>query len=280
MTFQQLRQQITLALTENHCPDARSVVTYLVCDTMNWTTAQMLMHDADIVSSEIISTLSNATNLLVKDVPLQYVTHKAYFCGHTFYVDNNVLIPRPETEQLVGLAIEKAPQGTLLDIGTGSGCIALSIKMARPDIDVSAIDVSEDALAVAQKNMQQHGIEVTFSHVDILSHNIHLGTFDTIVSNPPYICHKEKAQMHRNVLCYEPHTALFVPDEDPLLFYRIIAKLGCEGLLSDNGLLLFEINEAYSNEVMQMMLDEGYTSVERHKDIYGKWRICEGRWKE
>lgn len=239
----------------------------------------MLMHDTDTASTDTISTLSNATKLLANNMPLQYVTHKAYFCQHTFYVDNNVLIPRPETEQLVNIATQKAPQGTLLDIGTGSGCIALSIKMLRPDIDVSAIDISEGALAVAQKNMQLHGLSIHLHRADILAPNLHLGTFNTIVSNPPYICHKEKAQMQSNVLNYEPHTALFVPDSDPLLFYRKIAKLGREELLSDNGILLFEINEAYSDEVMQMMHTEGYTNIERHKDIYGKWRICEGRKK-
>lgn len=257
--------------------DVQSVATYIMCDAMNWTTAQMLMHDPDIVNDDTINHILNIATQISTGVPLQYATHKAYFCGNTFYVDNRVLIPRPETEQLVDMAAQKAQGKQLLDIGTGSGCIALSIKKLRPDIEVTAIDISSDALSVAKQNSTTLNLNIKFVQADILNSNNILGTFNTVVSNPPYICNKEKTDMKANVLDHEPHTALFVPDADPLLFYRTITQKCREGLLSKKGLLLFEINENYSTEVMQMMENEGFSNVKRYKDMYDKWRICEGQ---
>lgn len=276
MNFRQLRKEIEQQLLDAQIDDAKSVATFLITDTMNWTTAQMLLHDADTPSVQIVEKLSHDVAKLSNNMPLQYVTNKAYFCGHTFYVDEGVLIPRPETEEIVSLASLNAESTNLLDIGTGSGCIALSIKKERPDVDVTAIDISADALIVAQKNMVNLGVKINLQQVDILSDNLPLGSFDTIVSNPPYICYREQAAMHRNVLDYEPHKALFVPDTDPLLFYRRIIQHCYEGLLNKGGRILFEVNELYADDVAQLMDKYGFFFITKHKDMYGKWRICHG----
>ena len=216
------------------------------------------------ISEEKQEQLKEILERLKKFEPIQYILGFADFCGHRFSVAPGVLIPRPETEELVktviSLAGDRVPAQTqILDIGTGSGCIAIALKQRAPLWQVTGVDISEEALAVAQENALRNHVEVSWQQADILSDEVmrRLGDeakgerrWDIIVSNPPYICEKEKKDMEARVLDYEPHSALFVPDTDPLLFYRKIATLSAK---SEGDLyLFFEINEAYGSEVCAM----------------------------
>lgn len=214
--------------------------------------------------------------------PVQYVIGTTDFCGFRFHVEPGVLIPRPETEELVQL-IANHDRGqtpvTILDIGTGSGCIAVSLARLIPDSRVEAWDVSDDALRIARGNAELNGVDVQFRKVDVLNadevHDItqSMGaSLNIIVSNPPYICNKEAAEMEENVLAHEPHLALFVPDDDPLLFYRKIAKLGLQLLVSE-GEIFFEINRSYGPQTAALLTDMGYVDVRVLSDQFGNDRM-------
>ena len=229
--------------------------------------------DADIVPSPAFS---DALEQLLRHRPLQYVIGEAEFCGLVFRVDENVLIPRPETEELVQWIAkewqDKSP--CILDVGTGSGAIAVSLAKRLPAAGVTALDVSPEALAVASGNARLHGVDAVFLQMDILS-EMPPGRYDVIVSNPPYVRDSERALMRRNVLDYEPGTALFVPDADPLLFYRRIAELGMD-LLTDGGVLYVEVNEAFGHETAELLMQLGYTGIEIRPDVFGKDRMVKG----
>ena len=211
--------------------------------------------------------LGNAIERLKKQEPIQYILGYSDFCGLRFKVTPATLIPRPETGELVEwIAAEAAGNESILDIGTGSGCIAVSLAHMLPQSKVTAWDISADALAVAAENSKANGCDVTFKQVDILTHEPTGEQFDVIVSNPPYIKENEKEAMHSNVLDWEPHTALFVPDSDPLLFYRTIAQKGLP-LLKPGGRLYFEINRAHGKETIEMLEALGYTCIELRKDF-------------
>ncbi|RDI05652.1 peptide chain release factor N(5)-glutamine methyltransferase [Flavobacterium sp. AG291] len=207
--------------------------------------------------------------------PIQYIFGKAHFYGLEFEVNPNTLIPRPETEELVEWIITENKykgQLSLLDIGTGTGCIAISLAKNLPDASVSAIDVSEGALATAKRNAKHNSVEVNFILKDILAAETLPQVYDVIVSNPPYVRNLEKEEIKENVLQYEPHLALFVDDNDPLLFYRKIAQLA-KTQLSPNGRLYFEINQYLGPETVQMLEDMGFVNVFLKKDIYGNDRM-------
>ncbi|NDV66389.1 peptide chain release factor N(5)-glutamine methyltransferase [Bacteroides sp. 224] len=217
--------------------------------------------------------LRNAIQRLRQFEPLQYIQGLAPFCGWLFCVAPGVLIPRPETEELAALIIkESSADSRILDIGTGSGCIAITLSKNIPGAVVEGWDVSEKALKIARRNNEELQANVSFCLVDILNDGIENKTFDIIVSNPPYITEKEKADMHPNVLNWEPDLALFVPDNDPLLFYRRIAKVG-KNMLSPKGRLYFEINQYYSQETAQMLEDFGYKDIRIVKDLFENDRI-------
>ncbi|MDE5986356.1 MAG: peptide chain release factor N(5)-glutamine methyltransferase [Prevotella sp.] len=215
--------------------------------------------------------------------PVQYVLGWQTFCGHRFRVAPGVLIPRPETELLVDACAVKDKACRVLDIGTGSGCIAVSLAL-RHRCAVEAWDISGEALEIARDNAMRLGAEVTFRKADVLSWRDWYtassaqedrrgkGMYDIIVSNPPYICRKEAAEMERNVLDYEPDMALFVPDSDPLLFYRTIAEFGLE-TLSAEGKIAFEINRAYGSDVCRMLSTLGYRDAEVIMDQFDNPRI-------
>jgi release factor glutamine methyltransferase len=231
--------------------------------------------------------------------PIQYILGETEFYGLPFLVNENVLIPRPETEELVELILDdlslreqsRSQNVTILDIGTGSGCIPISLKKNLPFADVFAIDVSPNALEVAQKNAEINGVEVTFVKADILqvddltklllchterSRSAQLATsLDIIVSNPPYVRNLEKAEINPNVLEYEPHLALFVEDNDALLFYRKISELA-KNYLTENGKLYFEINQYLGKETVALVESYGFKNVELIKDIYGNDRMVVG----
>jgi len=216
---------------------------------------------------------------LKKQKPIQYILGETEFYGLPFLVNENVLIPRPETEELVELIINEEGKGKrekgkvrILDIGTGSGCIPISLKKNLPNAEVYAIDVSEGALATAQKNAELNNIEVTFWQTNILETEDLEQQFDIIVSNPPYVRNLEKAEINPNVLEYEPHLALFVEDDDALLFYRKIAELAKKNL-NVNGHLYFEINQYMGKETVALLKDLGFTNIELRQDIYGNDRM-------
>ena len=237
---------------------------------------------------------NNIKNIVTQRIetkrPLQHIVGFGYFMGEKFLVNENTLIPRPETEILVKECAKYIDErSTVLDIGTGSGCIAIALKKAAPKWQVMGIDISEEALAVAKENATRNKVEVNWLQADILSPIAHcpLPIADIIVSNPPYICNSEKKDMDARVLDYEPHSALFVPDTDPLLFYRHIASLALQpstgvaelqrsDLQTQPIYMFFEINEAYGNEVCAMMEQMGYTDVQLKNDMYGKPRMVFG----
>jgi len=207
--------------------------------------------------------------------PIQYIFGHTYFYGLDFEVNENTLIPRPETEELVEWIIHESKnrgQVKILDIGTGSGCIAISLAKNLPDAQVFAIDVSDEALAVAKINAARNNVNVTFIQQDILAAQTLPEQFDIIVSNPPYVRNLEKAEIKQNVLDYEPHLALFVDDNDALVFYRKIALLA-KANLPKNGKLYFEINQYLGKETLEMLEDFGFTNVVLRKDIYGNNRM-------
>ncbi len=216
---------------------------------------------------------------LLKEVPIQYLMGICNFSGLDFEVDSNVLIPRPETEELVDWILSTLIERNtgnlkLLDIGTGSGCIAVTLANQMPELSVTAIDVSEEALQIAKRNVARHGVSVNMIHKDILTAENLDSNYDCIVSNPPYVRFLEKEEIRKNVLDHEPHLALFVDDHDPLLFYRKIAALALIHL-NDNGLLFFEINQYMAAETVSLLTEMGFENVTLKKDIYGNFRmIC------
>lgn len=224
------------------------------------------------LSPEREALLEEALKRLEKGEPLQYVIGSTPFCGLTFKVDGRVLIPRPETAELVEwVAQDAAPSGSLLDVGTGSGCIAVSLAHRLPGWKVQGWDISEGALEVARENSRLNGTDVEFHKVDILNADSDC-KFDVIVSNPPYVMESEKSQMEDTVLEFEPHLALFVSDADPLLFYRAIAEFGHKAL-NPGGKLYFEINPLLVEEMNGMLMGAGYRDVEVRRDIFGKPRF-------
>lgn len=218
---------------------------------------------------------------LKQEIPIQYLLGKTSFYGLDFDVNPAVLIPRPETEELVDWIIKSnvAAQASkiikILDIGTGSGCIAISLAKNIPDAQVFAIDVSAEALATAQKNAEINEVQVTFINKNILETTELEQQFDIIVSNPPYVRNLEKQEIKKNVLDNEPHLALFVEDNDALIFYRKIAELAQKNL-SKNGQLFFEINQYLGQEMMELLEKMNFKNIELRKDIYGNDRMMRG----
>lgn len=215
--------------------------------------------------------LADIISRLQKFEPVQYIAGYARFYGLEFEVGENVLIPRPETEELVGWILSERPDAgaDILDIGTGSGCISVTLKHHLPRARVSAWDISEKALETARRNARRLNADIGFGQVDILAYVPDgRSRFDLIVSNPPYVTMVEKREMERNVLDWEPSGALFVADEDPLLFYRAIAEKGLF-LLNPGGKLYFEINRAFGKEIASLLEESGYSQVEVRKDLSG-----------
>lgn len=238
---------------------------------------ERMMYKNAIITNTKELQLQQFTERLLKHEPVQYVLNEAWFCGLKFYVDRHVLIPRPETEELVEWVISncKFPVDELriLDIGTGSGCIPISLKRKLRKAEVWAYDVSTDSIHVAKKNALTLGAEVNFLHIDFLNREIwkKLPQFDIIISNPPYVPENDKETMSANVLQFEPALALFVPDNNPLLFYDAIAEFS-KGHLTNAGVLYFEIHENLGNPTIELLAAKGYTS-ELKKDMQGKDRM-------
>ncbi|MFA8301267.1 MAG: peptide chain release factor N(5)-glutamine methyltransferase [Hyphomicrobiales bacterium] len=238
---------------------------------------QLALHYDDRLSESEMLKIHFTIKDLLKKKPIQYVLGNTSFLEHTFDVEENVLIPRPETEELILWIMENFNQNDkikILDIGTGSGCIAISLKKAFPNAEVSAIDKFDTPLKVASQNAIKLDADINIIKCDILneSDRNQLGQYDIIVSNPPYVKNSEKQLMHNNVLDYEPHEALFVDDNDPLIFYKEIGKFG-QNHLNEEGKIFFEINEALGKDMTQLMHQLGYNSCSIKKDIFNKDRM-------
>lgn len=257
--------------------EARAVTDYVLDVCFGLSKADILCGAVEEMTAEKTAELNKIFNRLTKGEPVQYVLGRAEFCGRWFDVRPGVLIPRPETEELCAwITADSKASGSpkVLDIGTGSGCIAITLQLDMPESNVTAWDISADALSVARENAQRLGANVNFVKQDALNAKPE-GEWDVIVSNPPYICEKEKKDMAVNVLEHEPHKALFVPDADPLLFYRAITRLAVQ-TLNKGGRLYFEINPIYADDTCRMMRAEGMTAVELRSDMYGKQRMAKG----
>ena len=250
--------------------EARELAYWIVEYSTGMTRTEMLFSKAPIMIPNLEIILDN----LRKHIPIQYVFGHTDWMGLRLHVTPATLIPRPETAELVEWILSSCDQQKPLriaDIGTGSGCIAIALKKKCPIWQVQGIDISSEALEVAKMNAQENNVDIEWKRLDILSETSE--QVDIIVNNPPYICNREKVDMDPRVLDYEPHTALFVPDNDPLLFYRRIASIKIARSI------FFEINEAYSNEVCDMMQSLGYIDIQLKTDIYGKPRMVFGRIK-
>lgn len=274
----ELRRQMVGTLRTTLGDDAEAAARALICDTWRWSLTDLALRQQESVEEAEAERLLAMAERMARHEPLQYVTGHCDFCGIEIATARGALIPRPETEQLVDAVCEWARERKglrVLDIGTGSGCIAVAISERLDGAEVVGIDVSDEALAVARHNVEGRGVELR--KVDILAAEAgDIGEFDIVVSNPPYVMESERASMERNVLDYEPEGALFVPDDDPLVFYRRITELCRNGLLAGGGGLFFEINEALGGEMKSMMESAGFRDVVIKKDYLGKDRMAVG----
>ena len=264
--------------------EARGIVRLLLSDLYGMSLTDICVGALDRLTEEQTQQIEDAMLRLEKGEPVQYVTGKAHFCDRTFLVSPSVLIPRPETELLCQLIADNDQAVTgngeirVLDMGTGSGCIAITLALSMQNASVEAWDVSAEALNMAKSNAESLGASVSFEQKDILGldeNNVER-CYDIIVSNPPYICNKEAAQMEHNVLDFEPHLALFVPDEAPLLFYRTIARFARQAL-KVGGALYFEINPLYADALCSMLSSLGFANVTIHVDQFGKQRFISAK---
>lgn len=299
MTYNQLWKRLTAIYNER---EAQAIVRTVLDALFGMSLTDICLGKVTQLSADDTTRLEKIMQRLEKSEPVQYVLGAEWFAGRLFDVAPGVLIPRPETEDLVKWTCDEAkekekednskeergkeekevskkeevPHPSILDIGTGSGCIAITVALALPQARVTAWDISTDALAIAAGNAHRLGASVRFEHQDALSAPDDEERWDVIVSNPPYICDRERADMSDNVLSYEPELALFVPDNDPLLFYRAIARYASKAL-KPGGRLLFETNTAYAHEVAQTMANEGFTAIEVRNDCFGKPRMVKGK---
>jgi release factor glutamine methyltransferase len=252
--------------------ETRNVVNELFRHYLNFSAADLVVKANDTVSESQMLLIYKAAKRIAQHEPLQYVLGSAYFFGMDLHVNNSVLIPRPETEELVRWILDeiKPNDYSVIDIGTGSGAIALALKKAQPNWNVCGVDVSKEALHVAQRNSTELQLEVEWKEVDILAENFPEGNWNCIVSNPPYITVSEGNEMRTSVVQHEPHLALFVPENDPLLFYRRILELANNyGTVKQ---VFFEIHEKYSNETIALGESLGWKG-ELKKDLQGKARM-------
>ena len=269
--IEQLRDGLT-GVVEPH--EAQAMIRVICEDVFNYDPVDVALRQESELPEFAQQRVNDVISRLRRHEPLQYIVGSARFHGHKFKVTPAVLIPRPETEQLVDLIVDENPASDLrvLDMGTGSGCIAISLARALKFAQVDALDVSRDALAVARENAAALKVKVRFFESDMLQPQPS-ATYDIIVSNPPYICWSERESMERNVKDYEPGQALFVPDNDPLLFYKSIAPYAMQSLVK-GGRLYLEINQRFGAEVKRLLEENGFDEVRIIEDSYGKVRFA------
>ena len=289
MSYQQFWRSLAQTYDEG---EAKAIARMVYEVRFGLTLPDLLLGKDTQLSADQQEELQEIVRRLQKQEPVQYILGQAEFCGRTFHVAPGVLIPRPETEELCRWIVKEAKDKTapqpspkerepavrkpsILDIGTGSGCIAITLAAELPEAQVTAWDISEQALVIARDNARQQNVNVRFEQVDILHYqntSPSPSSLSLIVSNPPYILNKERARMENNVLGYEPHLALFVPDDDPLLFYRAIATFG-QKALKPGGSLYFEINPLCAAELQDLLRMMSYHDIETRCDEYGNQRM-------
>jgi len=259
--------------------EAEALTLLVISEICNLSKAKIKAFPETEILAEQTSKLTDILKELKTGKPVQYILGKTEFYGLPFNVNASVLIPRPETEELVEWALESVSSfelavGNILDIGTGSGCIAIALKKNLPAFKVSAIDISAEALHTAASNAKLNNVDIQFINDDILNQKseIEISNFEIIISNPPYVTLHDKTQMHANVTDFEPHTALFVPENDPLIFYKAIADFA-KTHLPENGFLFFEINESYGKETVDLLADKDFKNIELRKDMSGRDRM-------
>ena len=255
--------------------ERKALLAVVMDEVLNYSRADMVLKKDEELLPEVQTRLTEVVTQLQKEIPVQYIFEKAHFYGYEFKVSPATLIPRRETEELVEWILEamnRQPQKKwkVLDIGTGSGCIPITIKKEFSLAEVSAIDISPEALSIAEENAHNLNVKIRFIQQNILETKT-LDKYDIIISNPPYVRHLEKAEMKNNVLRHEPHLALFVKNEDPLIFYRKIMQLAKESL-TENGVLFFEINQYLGNEMTELV-SEYFDNVILKKDLQGNDRM-------
>ena len=278
--MQDILQNIRKSLSGFYPDNEISGLVRLLIEHVTKSSMPALLSDKNTkITSEEVLKIDKIVERLQRFEPIQYILGETEFYGLPFTVNQDVLIPRPETEELVELILNenKESKPRILDIGTGSGCIAVSLQKLLPNASVKGWDISEKALAVAALNSKSNSVNVTFNQVDILSDYPTNHSFDIIVSNPPYVLDSEKTDMHANVLEYEPHTALFVAGNNPLLFYNRIADVAIQ-LLTDGGKLYFEINRAKGQETIKMLENKNFSEIRLIKDISGNDRMVRAQY--
>ncbi len=275
--MKKLIEGIALALGQKYDgQELASITRTICCDLLGVSAATYYIKEKVTLTEEQEQQLDNILKRLQQGEPLQYIEGRTPFCGMEFKVTPAVLIPRPETAELIDwVASEHRHEPLrLIDMGTGSGCIAIALSKRLPQATVEACDISSEALAVAKENNERNGTAVSFYEHDMLSHATPLPhSYNIIVSNPPYIMQSEQADMERTVTEWEPHTALFVPDDDALCFYRAIAEIGQTEALQPGGSIYVEINQRLSAETVELFEAYGYREVELRRDIYGNDRM-------
>lgn len=284
MNIQEAEIKVRQGLQKIYEQSEANAIARLLLENITGSERQRIIYNKEALTIEQSAQLEKAIQRLQNNEPLQYILNHAWFCNHRFFVNKHVLIPRPETEELVMWikdTVEKSVQIKLLDIGTGSGCIAISLEKLLPGAKIFAIDNSYKALEVAQKNAEELDADVHYIYADILARNNKAelyAPYDVVVSNPPYIALLEKEQMRANVLQHEPHSALFVEDDNPLLFYKTIIDF-CKKNMKKSGILFFEINEKFGNEMHTLLQQNGFDDIIVKKDLQGKDRMIKATLK-
>jgi len=274
MKLASFKKEFLKSITPLYNKDEASSLYYMLCEELLSIPKSKLIIAEDMdLSVDKINSLHNCLERLKKHEPIQYVLGKTLFMGINFKVNPAVLIPRPETEELVRLMLKEDLDGKeILDIGTGSGCIAISLAKNLPNAKITALEISKDALEVAKENAKINNVDIDFVYADIFNYKSDK-KYDIIVSNPPYVLELEKKNMSKNVLDYEPELALFVKNDDPLQFYKAILDFS-KNSLNKNGKIYFEINEKYKNEIKDLAYYYSYSKVDCKLDVFGKYRFC------
>jgi len=273
MKLASFKKEFLKSITLLYNKDESSSLYYVLCEeVLSIPKSKLIIAEDMDLTIEKTNQLYNYLDRIKKNEPIQYVLGKTKFCNLIFFVNESVLIPRPETEELVRLILKEDLDGKeILDIGTGSGCIAISLAKNLPNAKVSALDVSKDAIELSQRNAKENDVNVEFINADILNYKSDK-KHDIIVSNPPYVLESQRKHMSKNVLDYEPELALFVKNDDPLKFYKAILDFA-KNSLNENGKIYFEINEKYKNEIKDLAYYYSYSNVDCKLDVFGKYRF-------
>lgn len=279
MKLQELSAYFNQSLIDLYDAEEAQAIFFITIDSLlSYNRSAFLLNKERLLTDAEFADFEKVLSLLKTGKPIQYILEEAHFYGLKFKVNEAVLIPRPETEELVDWIlqeneIDKSLKINVLDIGAGSGCIAIALKKSLPLAKVYALDIATDTIATARENATLNNVEISFITDDILSPKVSFNEkIDIIVSNPPYIKEDEKEAMHQNVLANEPHRALFVTNENPLIFYDAIAEFAIKNLV-EHGLLFFEINEYLGKETVELLKTKGFENIELRKDMQGKDRM-------